>query len=168
MTQNQQFTQELRALADFMDANDLGDIYPEFCLNIHAGTAAGLVEKTRGLGRVGKVARGDYFVLQKSFGDFVRIEWFVMRDQVCERIVTKKIMPAQPEHEIEEISWKCPESLLASLGKPLEPLPTDQRIAEAIADEIRDQMPPRFINCIYDEEIVPTGADDDGGTIPVG
>lgn len=54
--------------------------------------------------------------------DGVRVKWYIEREQVCRKIVTKETLPAQPEQviparperEVEKVTWECPDSLLAS------------------------------------------------------
>ncbi len=44
-----------------------------------------------------------------------------LNEKICERVVTKKVqpaqeeikIPAQPEREVEEVTWKCPPSILS-------------------------------------------------------
>lgn len=114
----------LRQAADFFEQHPecLGP-WPSFTLNCLLPTKEKLVEVTRGLGKLEKKAAGEHFWLQKNLPGDVRIDLFVRRDQVCEKVVTKKTLPAEPEtvikieakpeREVEEVSWVCPDSLLA-------------------------------------------------------
>jgi len=124
---NKAMIAELRAMADFMETHpQMGEFYGNLTLLIPCKDKTDLIERIKGAGKLHKKAVGDYFDVNKWFGDHVRIEWYLKRDLVCERIVDQRVVPAEPEkiipeqiipakpeRVIEEVSWKCPESLLA-------------------------------------------------------
>lgn len=85
-----------------------------------------LIAQTRGMGKLTKKVFNDIelFVLRKEFDYGIHIDFDLARDKICERIVTKKIVPAKPEtllsateeKEEEVVTWKCPDSLLAKVA----------------------------------------------------
>ncbi len=72
------------------------------------------------LGRGEKGAEGNYFMFTRQFGP-VRVQAYIEREQICERIVTQVekpaiTVPAEPERHyparVEEVvTYKCPESI---------------------------------------------------------
>lgn len=50
----------------------------------------------------------NWFTLIKEFGQH-RLHVYIDRAEVCRKVKTgtKKIIPAQPEHEVEEFEWVC-------------------------------------------------------------
>lgn len=122
---NQDLIEILRAMATFLESHDLPKAWPHISINIPCIDRADFLARTRGVGLLTKRVSDYYFTLEKIFGDGCQIDWFVQRDEVCEKIVTKKIVPARPEmvlpaipeQEVEEAVWVCPESLLASVAE---------------------------------------------------
>lgn len=61
----------------------------------------------RVMGSVKKRVTEEYFFVQKAFGS-VTLEVNCRRELICERrVIGKKIIPAQPEREVEEVAWDC-------------------------------------------------------------
>lgn len=121
MNENQSLIDGLRHAADFLEVNDgVGKVFGEFTLSIHCKNADEMIHRTRGLGRLDKVTFSEYFLLRKILRPGMVIDWWVDREKVCERIVTKetlpalpeRTLPAEPERVVEKVTWSCPESLL--------------------------------------------------------
>lgn len=123
---NRQFIDAVRALADFLEAHPM-PCYCEASAGIFVCTKDEMLAKGKGMGHLDKVANkdSDYFKLVKRFSPTVYFQIMTDRKEICERIVTKKIvpakeamvLPAQPEHEVDVVEWKCPPSLLAFDGR---------------------------------------------------
>lgn len=122
----------IRDLLDFVCEHDLEEADRLFCcLTIYPKNKEDLISRTRGMGTLEKIVQtiGETFTLRKKFGQHgVFIDFDINREKVCERIVTKKLLPAEeeriipakPEQEVDVVTWKCPESLLAGLHDPIE------------------------------------------------
>lgn len=119
---NRAFIDAVRALADMLEARPM-TCYCEASAGIFVHKKDEMLAIAKGLGNLDKVAdkHSDYFKLVKRFSPTVYFQIMTNRDEVCERIVTKKlveatpvqIIPASPEREVEVVEWKCPPSLLA-------------------------------------------------------
>lgn len=84
-----------------------------------------LKELAKHVGACEKVSRDSYFSLIKTFGK-VKVEFFTMRENVCERVkvrereIPEQVIPAEPAkpeqivpaHTEALYEWKCPESIL--------------------------------------------------------
>jgi hypothetical protein len=65
------------------------------------------------LGGGSKEYYDSWFALRRTFGEDVRLDINVSREQVCRKVVVgHKIVPAQPEREVEIVDWVCEESVL--------------------------------------------------------
>jgi hypothetical protein len=111
----------LRALADFLDANQ--EIKPGshdilVCLSNHPPDEqrAKLAEAARRYGPLEKRFDQDMWAyLVKNFGGGVTISWFVRREAVCRKVVTGKRTVSLPAEEakpartveIEDTKWEC-------------------------------------------------------------
>jgi hypothetical protein len=85
-----------------------------------------LKELAKHIGACEKISRDSYFSLLKTFGS-VWVEFFTMRENVCERVkvgekeIPEQVIPAEPAkpeqivaaHTEPIYEWKCPESILA-------------------------------------------------------
>jgi hypothetical protein len=120
---NQKIVSELRALADLLERNEvLNQMW--FCnssaLVCRVDTKEELVSAiTTAGGKWNKEDAGDSLCVTRHIGAaYVRL--FISRDQVCEKRVTKKtvpakpemILPAQPERTVDVVEWHCPDSIL--------------------------------------------------------
>ncbi len=107
----------LRAAADFFEQHpDFPMPYGDCNFDLFVGSKQELREVTRGTGAWDKVAEGTYFMLRKMFGP-VKIDVNISRDQVCERIVVgTTVIPARPEEVVENVEWRCSESLFGGEG----------------------------------------------------
>jgi hypothetical protein len=105
----------LRQLADFIEQ------HPGVPLPVANGNNAfvwsretlAAIARTPGV-RWEKGAEGNYFSLSVSFAGGYSYSINIEREQVCRKVVTgTRILPAQPEREVEECEWRCEDSLLA-------------------------------------------------------
>lgn len=107
------YVKGLRELADFIESRE--DV-PVPCTNVQADifvrAKADLVNIAR-VGRWQKRQVGDYMCLFVEFTGGHTFDVNIEREEVCRKVVTgKRLVPAQPEHEVEEYRWEC-ESLLS-------------------------------------------------------
>jgi hypothetical protein len=115
----------LREIADFLavhpelpDGLYFGHVY------IPAENKADIVTIVKALGKTKKNYVGNSIQITRDFGDIELNSHSVDREQVCRKIVTKKMEPAQPEkvipaipeHEVEVVRWDC-EPILAGIDK---------------------------------------------------
>ena len=113
----------LRQIADWLEANaDTLD-----CDRVSHGvtylwcdTPEQFASCAKALGKFRKDASGSYFNASRFFGP-IELQATIGRENLCRRIVHKRIEPAkpamlieaQPEREVEVIEYECPESILA-------------------------------------------------------
>jgi hypothetical protein len=124
---NEKLIQGLRDMADWLEAHP-GTPHVSsngsFYIFLRGANAKEQLAKfARDAAPVEKSSSGDYFNIDRQFGGKINLQATSKHDLICERIVTKKIVPERvlpareeetiPEHEEEVISWSCPESLLA-------------------------------------------------------
>lgn len=104
----------LRALASFLEAH--ADVpMPVLCgMNAFAEDKAQLARVARVAGWT-KQYRDTWFTLSREFPGGVELEVNIERGAICRKVVTGTVVvPAQPEHEVEQYEWVCDEpSLLA-------------------------------------------------------
>lgn len=133
-----QFVQGLRDMANFMEKVQdvpLPDAVSAVVYggNVHFADGKHYpMDSKEGLAiiadRIGQCEKeyGSYFTLIKKFAPGIAIQWMMIRDQVCEKIVTgtitrpaepEKIIPARPERVEELFEWKCA-PIMAALPKP--------------------------------------------------
>lgn len=116
-TSSEQFINGLYALADFF-ARNTPDFFsleyaPSIQLNFFVTTKADLVEKLRILARnarrIEKGTDSAFFEIKREFSPTICITVNLAREQVCRRVPTGKtrIIPAQPQQEVEEFEWVC-------------------------------------------------------------
>ena len=94
--------------------------------NVFFCDRAELLEAVRGCGYLEKKPMGDYFGFRKNFSEEVWVDWYTTREKICTEIVTQRvapaeperIIPAKPERIVEDVTWDCPESLLAEVQAP--------------------------------------------------
>lgn len=122
----------LRAVCDYLEAHPTcGKIWAFGRLLIVCSDKKDLLERIKGAGEAKKNVEGQWFNVDKQFSEDVTLQWYVRRDQICERVIDQKVVPAEPEKVIpetvipakperivEEVSWVCPESLLRGDEKP--------------------------------------------------
>ena len=114
------FTDGLRALADWFDANpDVVD-NPEVTINHPCFTREKFVEASKALGgRREKIVEGSYFTVRRTFGEGVHVDVYVARERVCRKVVTgmrdvpETVIPARTEEVVE---WVCEDSLLEEVA----------------------------------------------------
>ena len=98
------FTEGLRALADFLDAHpELKEPFGVTVLSM-AENIDKLRLGARALGQCDKVFNGEWFSVEKMFGP-IKFEIYSRRELVCERIVVGK--REVPAHEEEIVEWTC-------------------------------------------------------------
>lgn len=104
--------QGLRELAMFLEQ------HPEVPCPMVGGQNAFIATKAemRALARVTSWRKeyvGSWFTLAKDFPGDVALHLNIERSTVCRKVVTgTKVVPARPEHEVEEFEWVCDEPLL--------------------------------------------------------
>jgi len=119
MNDNRKACQALRDAADFLEKHPQPYL-SQIAILIPCDDKEEIARLTQGAGGLSKEFGLEHFGLRKTFADNVYIEWYVHRNQVCEKIVHQKIVPAQPAQpeRIEEvIEWSCPKSILAELAQ---------------------------------------------------
>lgn len=120
---DQEMIDGLRALADWLEQKDVGGLVANegiLSINVFLHSKEELAAHAKLIGSFTKQASGGYFFLRKEFSPCVRIEWNVKQDDVCEKVITQRVRPAEPEmvvpakpERIEEIvEYVCPESIL--------------------------------------------------------
>jgi len=65
-------------------------------------------------GRLEKKSSPGFLYLRKRFTGGICLDLVICQEKVCSPTITRKVLPAvpaQPEREVEEITWECPESL---------------------------------------------------------
>jgi hypothetical protein len=125
---NADMTQSLRDLANFLEDHDLPRLLGE-TLNIFTHDEAAFREAARGFGSARKLSIGKVLVLRKDFGR-LNLDLNCPHESICQRIVTTRIapateeivIPAQPERIVEDVSWMCPDSILAPAVEDHEPV----------------------------------------------
>ena len=129
---NAQLVAGMRDMIAFIEANDDFDFSTgeseQVMFNFRTWYKRGTFESqkeyvaeiARRLGTGEKKYCGGFFWFRHDFAPGVRFEVTANREVVCERVVTgktivaaqpEKIIPAQPEHEIELVEWRCAPSL---------------------------------------------------------
>lgn len=108
---NQDFIDGLREMADWIEQTNWHDV---FNCTIHVFPEQGkFAEAVRRLGNCKKEFIGAWAYGVKKFGNSLEIRVCADRGKVCERVkVGTRIIPAQPEQEIDVYEWHCPESIL--------------------------------------------------------
>ena len=126
MNNNQELIDGLQAFAYFLEKTpELRQVYSPGPFNLPALTREELSELAKLCGSVDKSFTDSHFNLTKKFGP-LKLDVYIARDKVCERVVTKVEVPevrlAATEaytikaHTKEIVEWKCPDDL--SLLKP--------------------------------------------------
>jgi hypothetical protein len=76
-----------------------------------------MAQIAKSMGSCNKSSSNGIFTLNKTFGT-VTLRIADISKQVCEKVVTgKRHVEAQEAYEVEDIEWKCPDSILAHLPK---------------------------------------------------
>jgi len=122
---NRDYVKGLRDFADWLEANP---DYPE--LNKVNGftfvyNQDELRDCAKKLGQAEKGWGTELFTLTKAFGP-VEFRTNIFRERLCERVVTKKVIPAHtveaqeayevPERTEETVEWQCPEEFAVLSG----------------------------------------------------
>lgn len=113
-------TRGLRELADFLDANpDVPVRGLDCCINVFADDKAHIVRTARIAGWQ-KNYNGNWFALQRWFGDgAIQLDVNIERGEICRRVVTgTEVIPAQPERTVDTVEWVCDTPLLAGEAVP--------------------------------------------------
>ncbi len=106
------FIAGLRACADFFERHAAVPIPRYNVMNVFVYTKEEIVHAARQCAWE-KEYNGPWFMLVKRFGEDLRVEINTSRETVCRKVVTgTKIVPAQPEREIEIVEWVCEETSL--------------------------------------------------------
>lgn len=108
------FIGDLRALANFLEQTEVP--HPIFnVLGVYVADRAELTQIAK-VGRWEKEYVGDWFMLKKTFGEDLTLQYQTEREKVCRRVVTgKRVIPAQEQREVDVIEWVCDDaSLLAT------------------------------------------------------
>lgn len=137
MSENQALIDGLRQAADFIEANDVGQLCEGVVLYRFFKDKDDFAVTTKGLGRLVKKPIDSYYTLSKMFPAEVEIQFTIGRDLICEKIVTKQTVayqPAIPEHEVDSVKWVCPDSILQKLRGDL------QASADAWVEPRRDHI----------------------------
>jgi hypothetical protein len=115
MSDRQQFTTSLRALADFLDAHPEVPCPHYIVLNVFTDDRPTLAAVAR-TGRWEKVYNDSWFSLVKSFGEHLTLEVNAQRSTVCRQVVVgtriRPAKPAEPECEEEVTEWVCDDAAL--------------------------------------------------------
>ena len=107
-----EFIHGLRELADFLDAHPTVEVPIYAMLNVFVNTKDELAAHAR-TATWEKVYNGNWFTLRKEFGT-IKYEINATRDTVCRKVVKgTRVVPARPEHTVEEVEWVCEEALLS-------------------------------------------------------
>ena len=121
MTDNSKIVQSLRQVVEFLEAN------PTFQISAPS-LYTWVDDKTEFIRHCAMLrtftkdwSGGLVFKATRDFGNRVDIRLLVDRQEICERIVTTTVIPAEtlpaieaktiPEHEKVTVEWKCPEDL---------------------------------------------------------
>ena len=109
------FIQSLRDCADFLDRHPSVNVPRYVNLNVFVNTREEIAAHAR-VTSWEKVYNDTWFYLRKEFGTDLSLDITVQRETVCRKVVTgTRVVPAKPEHEVEDIEWVCDDvSLLAS------------------------------------------------------
>lgn len=110
------FVNGLRQMANFVEANEELPVPMGCSMNVFVTHRRELAALARvGGAKWEKRANGNYFSLVVTFDGKHTYEINIERQQMCRRVVTgKRVVPAEPEHEVEEFAWVCDdEPLLA-------------------------------------------------------
>lgn len=133
-------TASLRALAHWLDEHPGVDVYSIVdrygegidVHNYQAQDGKSLAELARAIGgRWEKVDSDGLFTLRREVAEGVRLELSVLREQVCEMVVTDRVEEVEePDPDavaalpkvrrtvtVQDREWKCPDSLLALTGE---------------------------------------------------
>ena len=111
-----QFIQALRELADWYDEHqDLRAPTTSVQFNLMCHDKEDLLAMRRAAGLRDKVYSGDYISFRKVLpGPCSYLDIYLYREKVCKKVVTgTRVVPAQPEREVEEYTWECDDALLA-------------------------------------------------------
>lgn len=113
------FIKALRDFATFLEAYP-GVVVPYMtCTTAFANSREEMAQQAKAAPGWKKDWSGDWFSLRKNFGERVQFDVSCSRETVCHKVVTgTKVVPAQPEREVETFEWQCDElSLLAPDSK---------------------------------------------------
>ena len=107
----------LRAMADWFEQHpERIPLWNHLQINLFPGDKAELAVLAREFGRAVKDGDDRWFHVKRPCGPH-SISGTIEREQVCRKIVTgTKIVPAQPEREVEVVEWVCDEPVLAAIG----------------------------------------------------
>ncbi len=115
----------LRELADFLESKPELDwallSFPSIVV-CNVNTKEELRQFAMAMSRTNKQYSDSYFHISYTLPSGADIAALAAREQVCRKIVTKRIapaMPALPEREVEDVSWDCGEPILGDAVLPL-------------------------------------------------
>ena len=113
MSTREDFIQGLRECAIFLEQHSTVPIPPRVTLNVFGLSKETLSNALHNTGGWTKNAAGLFFYVQKTWGmDTIHLDLNIDRNQVCRRVVVGTILkPAVPEMLMDEVEWKCDESL---------------------------------------------------------
>ena len=101
------FIANLRELATFLEQhpNVPHPVYNQ--LNVFIQTPEELASVAKG-GSWSKQYNGPWFYLERVFGEDLALHIDIEREKVCRKVVVgKRLIAAQPEHEVEDVEWQC-------------------------------------------------------------
>lgn len=112
-----EYAKGLRELADFVELHpEFGEPY-QYEFNVFGTDKNALTKFVQASGNVMKDTDANFFFVTKKFSGGVRLNFNVRHENICEKVeIGRKIvpareetvLPAQPEHEEIQYSWKCP------------------------------------------------------------
>ena len=112
------FIQALRDCADFFEAHPSIRTPEGQTLNVWNCTKSEL-GSVAAISGWRKTYTDSLFYLTKMFSEDLMLEYNAPRETVCRKVVKgTKMIPAQPEREVEDVEWICDDvSLLAAGGE---------------------------------------------------
>jgi hypothetical protein len=88
MIDRQSFAAGLRAAADFFESSENVDFPYGLTMNVFPSTKDDMAAIARSYAPLKKKYEGNLFILVKDFGGGVILEFNLMREKVCQRVVT--------------------------------------------------------------------------------
>lgn len=129
-----EYVAALRELADYIESHELpdtiegywshqvNDTFGPMTLFINTRNKRDFGTLCAGLGSFEKVVTDYSTGAEVKLPAGMKVHVSIGREQVCKRVVIgtkivpakeEKIIPAEPEHEVEIVKWECPESFIA-------------------------------------------------------
>lgn len=113
--ETQNIVDDLRALADFLEARPNFPTLTMPVFNAFVYEKQRFTVAARLMGNAKKYSVGDFFYLQKTFGQ-IRLDLCIGRELVCTRrevgTMTIAAKPAQAERTVRVYEWDCPKVLV--------------------------------------------------------